>query len=238
MQFKAEDDLVVDFANILSAGKYGNIFKGTWKGNPVAIKQGKSIEHHTDVYSLAHENVVRLLHVKRMDTGKQRDISYYALEFCEESLDQYFLKDDDPNKLRGPMPSKKELFLGLSQGMDYIHSKKLIFDDIKPNKVLIFVDSHNRNSKAKWSITGLLNKRVHSREVGQLTEEESIWKAPELTNKGQYEQPETVESNTFAVGLVFAYILLYGKHLYGSVNHEIIDNIRNDKHVNLYSKLI
>ena len=229
----------VDFEKILGAGKYGNICYGTWKGNPVAVKQGKSIEHYTDVLSLDHENVVKLLHVKRLDTGKQRDVSNYVLELCEESLDQYFLKNDDRKELRGPMPSKKKLFPGLAQGMEYLHSKKFILDDIKPKKVLILVDPDDpRNSKAKWSISGILDQRVESSKTVRLNSKESIWKAPELT-KGQYELPETVESNIFAVGLVFAYILLNGKHLYDSLlDHEIIDNIQNDKPVNFYSRFM
>lgn len=159
------------------------------------------------------------------------------MELCQASLDQFYLDDDDPKKFHGPMPSKKDLFLGLSQGMEYIHSKNLIYSEIKPNSVLILVDNGEcKNSKAKWSISNLLSKNREKRKTNiQLSDEEASWKAPEII-MGHVEQLETIESNIFAVGLVFAYILLGGKHLYDSTDHQIVNNIKKNKPVNIYSK--
>ncbi len=47
----------------------------------------------------------------------------------------------------------------------------------------------------------------------------------------------TVKSDVFALGLVFAYLLLNGQHIYGSNEIEIINNILGDKAINMNSKL-
>ena len=128
--------------------------------------------------------------------------------------------------------------------MEYLSSKnlfRLIFHDIKPRDVLILVDFRNRKkSIAKWSIPSLLlNSAIEEEDKAvNLSEKDAIWKAPEIiTNNNQLTQPDTIESNVFTVGLVFAYILLGGKHLYDSGDDQIINNIKNNKPVNLYSKL-
>ena len=164
------------------------------------------------------------------------DSSYCAFELCQASLDQFFLDDDDPKKFRGPMPSKKSLFLGLCQGMEFIHSKNLIYDDVNPRRIFIFVDSRDpKNSKAKWSVSSLLNKSVENDGNVRLNEDNKvIWKPPELL-KDQLKEQETIERNIFAIGLVFAYVLLGGNHLYDSGGDQIINNMKNNRPVNLYS---
>lgn len=229
------NDFYVDFANILGTGDYGQVVYGTWKGNGVAVKQIPLVKRQTEdvIRSLDHPNVVKLLHVERPAiSDTRRDFSYWALELCPASLDQL---------VRGPMPSRKNIFLGLAQGMEYIHSRNLIYDGVKPKSVLILVDSKDRrNSKAKWSSSRLLSGgggRTESRETAHLSDEEAIWKAPELMTD-QFEKPETIASNTFAVGLVFAYVLLHGdeEHLYKSDDGQILNNIKSNKPVNIHSK--
>ena len=258
------DNFKVSSKEILGTGRYGSVVRGTWNGNAIAVKRIQySIKLETDlVRSFNHENVAKLLHVlERHDKDSVfmysrkkifyitnswssfgmpiliYDFSYCAMELCQASLDQFFFVYGHPKRFRGPMPYRKNLFLGLAQGMEYIHSKDLIYDDIKPKNVLILVDHYNeKNTKAKWSVSsGLLEKRVEKRETVHLSKEELIWKAPELT-MDQFEQLETIKSNIFAVGLVFAYFLLDGKHLYDSTDDQIVNNIKNNKPVNLFSK--
>lgn len=134
------------------------------------------------------------------------------------------------------MPSKKKLLLDLAQGMEYVHSKKLIFDSITPKNVFVLMSSWFRR-EAKWSISSLMliGKKDENREVIHLNKEELIWKAPELM-MGQLDEheAETIESNVYAVGLVFAYFLLDGRHLYGSGEEQIMHNIKYNKLANLY----
>jgi serine/threonine protein kinase len=69
------------------------------------------------------------------------------------------------------------------------------------------------------------------------------WYAPELLKlMTQFQQSiqtrrGTVKSDVYALGLVFAYLLLNGKHLYGSNEIEIMANIVANKQVNINGKL-
>ena len=67
------------------------------------------------------------------------------------------------------------------------------------------------------------------------------WYAPELLKlMTQFQQSTqrrgTIKSDVYALGLVFAYLLLNGKHLYGFDDIDIKDNIIAHKQVNINSK--
>jgi serine/threonine protein kinase len=172
----------------------------------------------------------------------------FALELCTASLDQVFLGPDHPNKYNGPrLPYHFEVFLQLASGLEYIHSKNIIHRDIKPENVLISVDTNRPDMKVtiKWADFGL-SRAVNER--GSYTMNSGVkgtkcWYAPEWlkllywppTTRGQ--PRGTVKSDVFALGLVFAYLLLDGQHIYGSNENEIINNILGDKAINMKSKL-
>ncbi len=172
-------------------------------------------------------------------------VRYFALELCAASLDQIFLDPNDPKKYKGPkLPHHSTACSQLASGLDYIHSKKLIHRDIKPANVLIsIVDSTTGQVKMKWADFGL-SRSVNER--GTFTINSGIkgtknWYAPELLKlSSQSEQSEqsrgTVKSDVFAQGLVFAYLLLDGQHLYGN-DYEISVNIMADNPVNIESKI-
>jgi serine/threonine protein kinase len=67
------------------------------------------------------------------------------------------------------------------------------------------------------------------------------WYAPELLKLiSQFQQSTqtrgTVKSDVFPLGLVFAYLLLDGRHLYGSDEVEVNANIAANYQVNINSK--
>ncbi|EFX68475.1 hypothetical protein DAPPUDRAFT_260025 [Daphnia pulex] len=85
---------------------------------------------------LDHRNVIKLFHVE-----EDLDFKIIALELCDASLDRLFLLEDDPKKYRGPMPPETEVLLQLAKGLEYIHQMGLVHRDIKPQNVLIRLDS-------------------------------------------------------------------------------------------------
>jgi serine/threonine-protein kinase/endoribonuclease IRE1 len=67
------------------------------------------------------------------------------------------------------------------------------------------------------------------------------WYAPELLKlisqlQRSTQRRGTVKSDVYALGLVFAYLLLDGHHLYGFDDIDIANNILADKQVNIGSK--
>jgi serine/threonine-protein kinase/endoribonuclease IRE1 len=177
----------------------------------------------------------------------------FALELCTASLDQVFLGPDNTQKYKGPkLPYHFEVFSQLASGLEYIHSKNLIHRDIKPENVLISVDCSTNTQDVKvitmkWADFGL-SRTVNER--GTFTMSSGVkgtrnWYAPELLKLllqetqtgGQRQLRGTVKSDIFALGLVFAYLLLNGQHIYGSNEFDIPKNILEGTAINMNSKL-
>ena len=159
-------------------------------------------------------------------------------------MDQIFLDANHPQKYNGPkLPHHFTIFLQLAEGLEYIHSKNLIHRDIKPGNVLIYVDSTDGKITMKLADFDL-SRSVNER--GTFTMSSGIkgtrnWYAPELLKlitefQQSIERRGTVKSDVYALGLVFAYLLLNGKHLYGSNEIEIMANIVANKQVNINGK--
>ncbi len=175
----------------------------------------------------------------------------FALELCTASLDQVFLEPDHPNKYNGPrLPYHFEVFSQLASGLEYIHSKNIIHRDIKPENVLISVDSSTNTQDVKvtmkWADFGL-SRAVNERGTFTISGVKGTrnWYAPELLRLlieksqtgGQRQLRGTVKSDMFALGLVFAYLLLDGQHIYGSNEFDIPKNILEGRAINMNSKL-
>jgi serine/threonine protein kinase len=176
----------------------------------------------------------------------------FALELCNASLDQVFLRPDHPEKYKGPkLPNHFEVFSQLASGLEYVHSKNLIHRDIKPENVLISVESSTNTQDVKvtmkWADFGL-SRAVNERGTYPMSsgvKGTRNWYAPELLRillqesqtGGQRQLRGTVKSDIFALGLVFAYLLLNGQHIYGSNEFDIPKNILDGTAINRNSKL-
>jgi serine/threonine protein kinase len=142
------------------------------------------------------------------------------------------------------MPPKIEVIQQLAEGLEYIHQKKLIHRDIKPQNVLIWVNPITDQVLMKWSGFGL-SKEVNERGTYSMSGIRGTynWLAPETiklleedeANETEAQQKGTIKSDVFAEGLVFGYFLLKGLHLFGS-RMQIPINIIENNPVNLLSK--
>ncbi|XP_057374368.1 serine/threonine-protein kinase/endoribonuclease IRE1-like [Daphnia carinata] len=226
----------------LGEGAYGSVFRGEFEGRQVAVKRillNKFNENEEEsLRKLDHPNIIKLFH-----SESDNEFSYIALELCDASSEQLFLKSDDPKKYNGPMPCHIEVFRQLASGLEYIHSKELIHRDIKPENVLISVRSTGRAHEVtiKWADFGL-SKTVNKRGTCTLSGIKGTknWLAPEtlkcFKNKQRAgELRGTVQSDVFVLCLVFCYILLNGNQLYGSSEHNVGKNIRNGNPINMQS---
>ncbi|XP_046438267.1 calcium-dependent protein kinase 2-like [Daphnia pulex] len=143
---------------ILGQGGYGIVYKGFWGPNriPVAVKRlqlvhlDSSEKEEEALQNLKHPNIIKIYHAEN-DT----DFRYFALELCEASMDKLFLQDDDSKKCRRRMPPREDVLYQLAQGLKYIHKMGMTHHDIKPENVLIWVDSKDGQVIMKWADFGL-----------------------------------------------------------------------------------
>ncbi len=136
------------------------------------------------------------------------------------------------------MPSVKEVFLQLAKGLEHIHEIGLIHRDLKPQNVLIHVDSTGETCTIKWADFGL-SKPVNERGSCSMSGTHrgtNDWYAPEIMkiqNEGgstatSLRHRGTVKSDVFTEGLIFGYYLLNGRHPFGSNFHIPINILQND----------
>ena len=152
------------------------------------------------------------------------------MELCEASLDKLFLKKDDPKKYRGPVPTRDAVLYQLANGLNHIHKMKLIHRDIKPQNVLIAIETDGTTGRKrplmKWADFGL-SKQVNENGSYSVSGKRGTegWFAPEISEKTNNDEGSqsgnenkkrgTTKSDIFAGGLVFGYFLLDGQHLCG-----------------------
>jgi serine/threonine-protein kinase/endoribonuclease IRE1 len=170
----------------------------------------------------------------------------FVLELCDASLDRLVLKENDPKKYSGPMSPETEVLLQLAKGLEYIHQRGLVHRNIKPQNVLISLNSTTQRVVMKWADFGF-SKRVNERgsftmggvrgtydyfapEILKLLDEDS-------STDNEDKERGTVQSDVFAEGLVFGYFLSGGIHPFGTSSHQIQINLRTNEPANLPGKL-
>ncbi|XP_057373621.1 death-associated protein kinase 1-like [Daphnia carinata] len=241
------DGIQFDRKYRLGTGGYGSVFRGTYKGQSVAVKRIDIRPERVQIVDRElkillqlddHPNVVKLFYFTR-----DKDFNYFVLELCDASLDQVFLNEDDPRKYKGPaLPNNFEVFFQLATGLEYIHSQQLIHRDIKPENILIFVKHTDLTAEKitiKWADFGF------SREVSEWgtfimsgVKGTLIWFSPEemeISSRDVHTEKikGPTKSDVYAEGLVFGYILLKGRHIYGENKDDIARNIKDSNPVSM-----
>ncbi|XP_057381342.1 serine/threonine-protein kinase/endoribonuclease IRE2-like isoform X2 [Daphnia carinata] len=218
----------------LGKGGFGEVYLGEYDGNKVAVKI-------VDINNVDEREINAM---KELTKGKGHPnivklFWYFALELCAASLDKAFLGRGNDKKYNGPLPPHIDMFLQLAAGLEYIHSMNFIHRDIKPQNILISVrnDGQKEEITIKWADFGL-TKPVSERGTFDISEicGTDGWFAPEILRmceKRNIDSRGNVKSDVFVLALVFGYLLLKGKHLYGSNVTQIDRNILKNAPVNM-----
>jgi serine/threonine-protein kinase/endoribonuclease IRE1 len=143
------------------------------------------------------------------------------------------------------MPPELYVLLQLAKGLEYIHQRGLVHRDIKPENVLILLNSTTKQVVMKWADFGF-SKKVNERGSFSMSGVRGTYdySAPEIlklldeeSSTGNEDKKRgTVKSDVFAEGLVFGYFISGGVHPFGTTSHQIQNNLRTNKPVNLPSK--
>jgi serine/threonine protein kinase len=162
-----------------------------------------------------------------------------VLELCAGTL-----KDYCEGRYKGPqLPPDAKVLYQIANGLHFIHSRNLVHRDVKPDNILI---SMTTPVQMKLSDFGYVKKTSPR---GTFTQQSGLkgtlnWMAPEmleLLNDSRDSTSEeiphgTIQSDTFAAGCVFFYVVTRGKHPFGNyirIQVNILDNnpIELNQHV-------
>ncbi len=141
---------------------------------------------------------------------------YLVLELCAGTLTNYC-----ENKYNGPtLPSDALALFQIALGLDYIHSRNLVHRDVKPDNILISATTPVQMKLSDFGFCKVVSPQGTFSQSG--LKGTLNWMAPELLDI--MSDPDnipndlprgTIESDTFAAGCVFFYLLTLGSHPFG-----------------------
>ncbi|OCH91150.1 kinase-like protein, partial [Obba rivulosa] len=129
-------ELDVDEKDELGAGRFAEVFKGRWRGIPVAVKRLKNVnvyrlKQKAEIWNrLRHDHIVPFYGAS-IYAQPQFIVSHYMRN---GHLLQYLHSHSDANRVR--------LLYDVSLGMHYLHNEGVVHGDLKGANVLIDDSNH------------------------------------------------------------------------------------------------
>ncbi|GAA5979137.1 hypothetical protein JCM11641_008438 [Rhodosporidiobolus odoratus] len=186
----------------VGSGGFKDVYKGMYRGRTIAICDIRG--HLTDMdikelgllRDLRHRNIVHFIGVSIPKQPSSVPVMIITELCANGDLFDYIRKTDPP-----PFTSMLEIALGISRGIDYLHTRKptIIHRDIKSSNVLI-----TQNGVAKIADFGLARIKTSTKSMIRSLVGTVNWQAPELWSP----HPRYNEKvDVYSVGLVFWEIL-------------------------------
>jgi serine/threonine protein kinase len=256
--YKKIGDTGVEYSkeNLLGRGTYSDVYHGIFNTKQVAVKKillnrSEKEEREVDLHKiLDHENILKILQVVEDDDFRYLIYAHYCLtkktffltqiippryivlELCAGTLSEVI-----ENTYKGPaQPPDTTVLYQIADGLNYIHSKKLVHRDIKPDNILV-----SQIGYMKLSDFGL-SKQISIRDTFSMSGQKGthLWMAPEFYDNIEKATPKC---DVFSCGCVFFVFLTRengGIHPFGDTNVslQVQFNIQKGKPVNIDSKSI
>ncbi|KAA8492029.1 Secretory immunoglobulin A-binding protein EsiB [Porphyridium purpureum] len=222
---KERDEL--DEYVMLGSGGFGIVYKGTCFGSTVAIKEVPTetmdalIQLKNELgamWRLSHTNIIQTRGgFYPLESGTQRHRKpFILLEYAANgSLDKHMFR----SSMQGVLPRAQllDIFVGIVNGLKYLHSAKLIHRDIKPQNILL-----TEEYTAKISDFGLATVK-NTGSYAKSKAGTDAYMAPEVMRGDKYDR--TCDVWSFGVML---YEMVLGEPMFGRATQVEIDMALRD----------
>ncbi|XP_072139226.1 cyclin-dependent kinase 6 [Mobula birostris] len=192
----------------IGEGAYGKVYKARdrkHEGRFVALKkvrvqtgeEGMPLSTIREVAvlrqleSFEHPNVVRLFDVCTVSRTDRETKLTLVFEHVDQDLTTYLEKAPEPGV---PPETIKDMMFQLLQGLDFLHSHRVVHRDLKPQNILV-----TSNGQIKLADFGLA--RIYSFQMALTSVVVTLWyRAPEVLLQSSYATPVDL----WSVGCIFA----------------------------------
>ncbi|XP_053570021.1 cyclin-dependent kinase 6 isoform X2 [Bombina bombina] len=159
------------------------------EGMPLSTIREVAVLRHLETFE--HPNVVRLFDVCTVSRTDRETKLTLVFEHVDQDLTTYLDKVPDPGV---PNETIKDMMFQLLQGLDFLHSHRVVHRDLKPQNILV-----TSNGQIKLADFGLA--RIYSFQMALTSVVVTLWyRAPEVLLQSSYATPVDL----WSVGCIFA----------------------------------
>lgn len=212
---------------VIGAGAYGKVWRGSYAGSPVAVKetlaQGSEEDIEKEVILLGkirNPNCVRLLGIFR----KSDDPKLYIVTEYVDSGDLTHILRDNAGRLSELV--KLKIMRDVARGMTFLHENNIVHRDLKTDNCLIYSiqeDAHQYAVVADFGISKIAPQMGRSDESLTVGMGTPVYMAPECFRKHY-----TTKVDVYSFGIVMNEVFSEERpwsHLDTMWNHEIHDRV-------------
>ncbi|KAM4054230.1 megakaryocyte-associated tyrosine-protein kinase isoform 2-T2 [Anomaloglossus baeobatrachus] len=203
------------FKEKIGEGEFGDVLKGTYMGQPVAIKNIKCdvtannfLAEATTMTQLKHKNLVNLLGVV-LHNGL-----YLVMELMSKGNLVNYLRSRGRNNV--PLQQLLHFSLNVAQGMEYLEEKRMVHRDLAARNILV-----SENVEAKISDFGLSKTKLLPDDISRLPIK---WTAPEALQHKKFSS----KSDVWSFGVLLWEVFSYGRAPYPKMTvREVVEKVQS-----------